>query len=279
MKKLIAFLLLFSAVAIVGIQACNKDRDESNQPNQPPVAFAGNDTTLLSTTCEPKVVLRLDGNKSYDPENNNSLSYRWKQLSGPAQAFNGVDTTRSVAYAYNLVSGEYKFELEITDVNGLSSKDSIIVNINNTSDFEDLDLDVTGVFEFHNNVQDFYYNDLFSDAVSVYGEVSFSNENFAYYFNGYSDSAVVNTQFSNMFSLYSTAGSMTRYINGICSVDFETLYLNGGGAFDGTIEVNSGSAFVDCESMMPDLPRIQISGNLNAASKTITMKIKGKFFL
>ena len=116
MKKLFTFLLRIAVVAILATQACNKDKDEIIQPNQPPVAFAGNDTTFLITNCEPRVALRLDGHKSYDPNVSNALRFLWKQVSGPAGAFVGVDTTRSVAYVYNLVSGEYMFELEVIDI-------------------------------------------------------------------------------------------------------------------------------------------------------------------
>jgi hypothetical protein len=279
MKKLIAFLLLFSAIAIMGIQACNKDKDGSNQPDtQPPVAIAGNDTILLMTACENKVVIRLSGQNSYDPVNNNTLSFRWKQLSGPVQAFVGVDSTQSVANV-NLVSGEYKFELEVTDYSGLSSKDSILVNIKNAADPVDLDVDITTAFEFHDNTPDFYYGDIYTDIVSIFGELIISNENFAINFNEYSDSSVINTQYTNSFSLYNTVGNMNKYFNGICSFNFETLYLNGGGAFEGTILLNSGSAYLSCGSITPDLSPIQITGNLNVATKIITMKLKGRIFL
>ena len=93
MKNVIVFLLVFFAVVMVAIQACDKNDIESVEPNQPPVAKAGNDIYLSLTSCDPKVNISLDGRSSFDPEHY-SLTYLWRQVSGPHQALARIDCTR-----------------------------------------------------------------------------------------------------------------------------------------------------------------------------------------
>jgi hypothetical protein len=85
------------------------------QPNQPPVANAGNNQTITA----PVSSVSLNGGSSFDPDGTIS-AFSWKQISGPsASAIAGGNT--STATASQLVAGQYIFELAVTDNNGVKN--------------------------------------------------------------------------------------------------------------------------------------------------------------
>lgn len=92
--------------------------------NHPPVAVAGNDTTLVL----PKNSILLNGSNSWDPDNN-ITSYAWQKLSGPSSATIS-DPTLVKFQIDNMTQGVYSFELTVTDAGGLSDKDTIQITIN-----------------------------------------------------------------------------------------------------------------------------------------------------
>ncbi|HSU28875.1 MAG TPA: PKD domain-containing protein [Chitinophagaceae bacterium] len=92
--------------------------------NHPPVANAGNDTTITL----PANTVTLDGRLSADPDNN-IINYSWTKISGPS-AFNVANTSIVQTQATNLLQGIYKFELKVTDAGGLSAKDTMQVTVN-----------------------------------------------------------------------------------------------------------------------------------------------------
>lgn len=92
--------------------------------NLPPVARAGADTSLQL----PVDSLILTGCTSSDPENA-ILKYKWRKISGPS-AYQFVTDTLCYLNVKGLFAGIYSFELLVTDTAGLSSKDSVTVNIN-----------------------------------------------------------------------------------------------------------------------------------------------------
>jgi hypothetical protein len=94
------------------------------QPNQPLVADAGIDQTILlpaSTTIH-------DGSGSYDL-NNNITSYACTKISGPT-AFSILNPGSDVTQLTNLVEGIYQFELKVTDAGNLFAKNTMLVNVN-----------------------------------------------------------------------------------------------------------------------------------------------------
>lgn len=91
--------------------------------NHPPVAIAGNDTTLIM----PANAALLNGSASFDPDNNIS-SYLWTKISGPA-AGNISNANAEQTQINNLVLGIYFFELKVTDAGGLFSKDTIKITV------------------------------------------------------------------------------------------------------------------------------------------------------
>ena len=95
----------------------------------PPVADAGEYPAYVLSQSQSKVVVKLDGRKSYSPVGN-PLEFRWTYL-GVNSVF-GLDTvTSSVVAEASLPEGEHLFELRVTDVRtGLSDNQfvSIVVS-------------------------------------------------------------------------------------------------------------------------------------------------------
>jgi len=96
----------------------------SPQSNQAPVAVTGNNIVMTLPTNS----VTLSGNASYDTDGIIS-TYLWKKISGPAQ-FNIVTPTQKQTLVLNLVQGSYEFELTVTDDDGATGKDTIMVIVN-----------------------------------------------------------------------------------------------------------------------------------------------------
>ncbi|PZR27834.1 MAG: hypothetical protein DI535_08790 [Citrobacter freundii] len=91
--------------------------------NQPPIAIAGANKVITL----PVNSVTLSGSGT-DPENS-ALTYRWFYLAGPAQ-YNITSPTQAETVVNNLVEGQYKFVLEVKDVQGLTGKDTVTVTVN-----------------------------------------------------------------------------------------------------------------------------------------------------
>jgi len=96
----------------------------SSTANHPPVANAGNDTTIIL----PANIINLDGSRSTDPENN-ITGYIWSKISGPT-SFTIANANTVQTQVTNLVAGIYQFELKVIDAGGLFSKDTMQVSVN-----------------------------------------------------------------------------------------------------------------------------------------------------
>ena len=71
--------------------------------------------------------MTLNGSASHDPENG-ALTYSWKQVSGPQASL--LDATQAKArVVLDAVSSDINlvFELTVTDDQGLSAKDQVVV--------------------------------------------------------------------------------------------------------------------------------------------------------
>ncbi|HEX5154083.1 MAG TPA: carbohydrate-binding protein [Parafilimonas sp.] len=100
-------------------------RDQAQQPpppNQLPVVDAGNDRTIIL----PKTNAKLTGSAS-DPDGF-ITSYLWKKISGPSQFTLGWPTEAETMLK-DLVEGVYKFELEATDNDGATAKDTVVLTV------------------------------------------------------------------------------------------------------------------------------------------------------
>jgi predicted esterase len=91
--------------------------------NQPPVARAGNDATLVLPANLP-----LNGTLSSDADGT-IVSYRWKKISGPAGHIFS-DSTIAAPVVSNLAQGVYEFELAVTDNAGAVGKDNTVAIVN-----------------------------------------------------------------------------------------------------------------------------------------------------
>jgi hypothetical protein len=81
-------------------------------PNQPPVAQAGHDRSIIL----PQDSVMLDGSASYDPDGR-IVSYQWEAMTGPSQAIISNQNS-AVCRVEGLETGTYDFKLTVTDNNG-----------------------------------------------------------------------------------------------------------------------------------------------------------------
>lgn len=81
-------------------------------------------TPIISTTVIP-ATFYLDGSKSYDPDGY-IAKYEWRQISGSAAQIANSDS--SVTTAKIPKKGSYSFELKVTDNQGATDKDTVLVN-------------------------------------------------------------------------------------------------------------------------------------------------------
>lgn len=91
----------------------------------PPVANAGADQII--TLPASSVVLDGSGSAVTDPTAT-VLGFSWRQISGPGETLFGFDD--AVTTATGLIRGIYSFELTVTDNNGATGKDTVVVRVN-----------------------------------------------------------------------------------------------------------------------------------------------------
>ena len=94
--------------------------------NEPPVAKAGRDTTIILPTDS----LTFDGRASYDPDGT-IKEYRWSKISGPA-SFVLFQREPGKATIKKLTQGIYQFELRVTDDGTLFASDTATITVQNT---------------------------------------------------------------------------------------------------------------------------------------------------
>lgn len=126
-KSLIAGIYLFELKVAddKGLSATDTVQVLVDDPgvNQPPVANAGNDTTIKM----PASTATLDGSRSVDPDGN-IASYTWTKIAGPSSA-TIANASVVITQVSNLVEGVYEFELKVTDAGALFSKDTVKVTV------------------------------------------------------------------------------------------------------------------------------------------------------
>lgn len=92
--------------------------------NHPPIANAGPDQTIIL----PTNTVTLDGSASSDPDNN-ITAYAWTKISGPSTTFPINNASGVKTQVTNLIAGIYQIELKVTDAGGLSSRDTVFINV------------------------------------------------------------------------------------------------------------------------------------------------------
>lgn len=91
--------------------------------NMPPIANAGADQTIMS----PQSDATLDGKLSNDPDGT-IVSYEWTKISGSWVDF-AYTQNSDYAFIKHLGTGEYHFQLQVTDNNGATAKDTVIITV------------------------------------------------------------------------------------------------------------------------------------------------------
>ena len=260
--------------------ACKKDDKSTSPPNKAPIANAGLDKTITRLSCGSVLSIDLDGSGSSDPDNN-MLSYVWRNINLPSQAII-KDSTKASTSVFNISIGQYAFELKVTDAGGLSSKDTILVNVIESE--YNLDITINGTYNFednHPNCYYLYYNYdpyPFNDITTIPGEGNFSPfGEFNFLGSEYADTADLSDVHDSYFSLYTGNGnSVAAY--GTSTINFKKVIIQGGGSFTGNFTVTGGSAQRCNSNIFTNLPPLAISGTLNTTTKTVTLNIKGKIF-
>jgi hypothetical protein len=93
-------------------------------PNHPPVADAGPARYLATGS------VMLDGTKSYDPDVYGTLTYQWRQVSGPAVSITGTNTSTPLVTVTPKTSiQKCTFELIVSDGKLFSPPSSVTVTI------------------------------------------------------------------------------------------------------------------------------------------------------
>ena len=92
-------------------------------PPIPPAAAAGPDITLTP----PATSTTLNGSGSYDRDTT-ITAYSWHEVSGPGP-YTINDSTLVSPQISNFTAGTYIIELDVTDANGLTGKDSVSVTV------------------------------------------------------------------------------------------------------------------------------------------------------
>src|SRR5262245_27168561 len=143
MKKQLAYGCTILLMIILVNTSCTPERPEQpEKENHPPIAKISADTINISLTPCGAVTdqVLLDGSASSDPDHDIS-DYHWRQLDRENPNLNKVAARSSV---FGLLPGQYAFELSVFDAGGLSSKDTVWVNVTATIAEYELDLQVVG---------------------------------------------------------------------------------------------------------------------------------------
>ncbi len=106
-------------MVLLAFASCKKN-DQGSVPTNNLVANVG----IAQTTTFPADSVLLDGSAS----TGTIFSYQWRKVAGPA-SFTIQNPTAAKTFVKYLVQGIYKFELEITDSKGNSSKAMVQVTV------------------------------------------------------------------------------------------------------------------------------------------------------
>lgn len=121
MKKNFFLLLILSYVVVLTFTSCEKE-PPIQKKNRAPVADAGaGQTIILPIDCVELNGTGIDADGSI-------VSYEWTKVAGPSQ-YTIVNNYDANAKVKDLVEGLYNLELKVTDDDGLSAKDNLIITV------------------------------------------------------------------------------------------------------------------------------------------------------
>ena len=110
-----------------GLKAADTTTVNVTGDNDPPVADAGPNQTVDEGSA-----VTLNGSNSFDPDFEDTITYKWIQTGGkPTVKLNGANTATPGFTAPNVgVDGtSLTFELTVTDLGGSEDSDTIVINI------------------------------------------------------------------------------------------------------------------------------------------------------
>lgn len=102
-------------------------------PNKSPVAIAGPDQSIsynLQTCAMEPSVITLDGKASHDPDGT-IVSFKWSLILADNYSILITNPTNAVTTVTNLTPGSYTFQLSVTDNDGATSEDTLVVTTSN----------------------------------------------------------------------------------------------------------------------------------------------------
>jgi hypothetical protein len=129
MKNVSAFIVLTAALGMLVFFACQKEYscEGCKETNKPPIAAAGPDTVITL----PMDSVILDGSKSGDPDGKIS-AWQWTKFSGH-DSFTIMSATAAITTVKNLKAGAYQFELKVTDDEGASARDTVMITVDSVA--------------------------------------------------------------------------------------------------------------------------------------------------
>ena len=124
----ILLTLTIGIIATALYISCRKSTEceTCREINKPPIAHAGKDTIIVL----PVDSILLDGSLSEDPDGT-IKGYLWSKISGPASS-SIVDSALPKTIVKNLTNGTHRFQLKITDEEGLSAMDTVMITVDTT---------------------------------------------------------------------------------------------------------------------------------------------------
>jgi len=276
MKPILKFFACILLIGILTVFSCKKDPAKPDH-HFPPVANAGPDVALKLSTCGEGSTV-LDGSGSSDPDDNIN-AYLWRQVSGASSA-TLINSTSAKAKAQSLLPGQYAFELRVTDAGGLSSKDTMVVNVTGLVGQYDLDVTSQSTYTFQDNYEDCYYGPpcWYYDFTNAQGSFYFAPIGQFYLWIYESADTAFSGNGHDTYINIATADNSGPRASGTCSVSFKQLIEKGGGPFNGTLKAQGGSAQVCGSAIYDALAPLSVSGNVDATAHTISISIKGKIY-
>jgi hypothetical protein len=238
-----------------------------------PIAKVGADVLITLSSCvDNSGSVDLDGTGSSDPDND-IISTCWTQISGPA---GNIILNRCLVKTKvtNLSPGEYAFQLKVTDAGGSVSRDTMLIHVKGMREY-DFDITLNSDYEFNDNYEDAWYGDYYYDRTIANGTGNFSPFGvFGFYLSESADTAASGDGHFTTISIGKYPGNN---VYGECSVNFKKLIGQGGGPFNGTYKITSGSA-QQCGNVFAGLAPLTVTGNLDTATHKITLRITGKLY-
>ena len=296
--RVTASFLLAGSIFVFSCKKENTTSDVNNtaiQNNLASFANAGPDKTVNITSCYSDRTVELDGSASLNPASG-LLEFSWAEISGPPCIISSPGSNSPKAQVTQLYPGQYAFELTATTQStgsskGFSSRDTMLVMVTGStlpSEYN-LDLNFNNTFQFSANKRDCYYANFWGmgmwicsswDIATVrgsfnlpgLGEVSFSVYE-------RTDTGTSDIYRNTQMSLSCVNCVPSEYLEGISSINFKQLMRQGGGPFNGIMQIRTGSAENNCDPHVFDsADPLVISGSMDTAAQTVNLTIRGKVF-